>query len=742
MQTVSSAYKKSISGALRNRAYIRAYLGVINSKAQQNISADDQRNSLAYFSNIYEPLYGEGVQKPYATAEQDFSAVDGSMYFLPDEDSGYEYYNNGIVTDQLCGSVYFNFGVFDGLDIKGLTIDFGDCYPTEFVVQNDTVTRTYKNNKRTFTTEDTFDETSFLLITAVKMVNGSGRLRIYQLSTGVVNVFSNKQVKNFSQTEYVSSITDTLPSLDMNLTVDNQDLYYNPDLDESALSYLEVGQQMSVAFGYDVTGNGDIEWLPETTAYLKSWSASYLEAKFTATDKFDLMSGTYYNGAYSADGISLYDLAIDVLHDAGIADESEYYVDPYLKEIIVHNPVPAVKHTEALQIIANAGRCALYIGRNNRIYVKSSFVPDVYPSCNGETEYSNVEHVLDVDDKEAYAISSSGFSAVDGSMYFMTADSDYRYTGYISDQICDENGVFAENPIITLALEAGFPIFSFYMRFREVAPKEFHIKNYLQNELVEDITVTDPDIVYRYAEQFKMFDRMDIEFTVGAPNTRITVDVISLSDIITDYYITDSDLTQSLDSERLQKVKSISIVKNLYREGVQDEELASEEVTLNETDTERTVYFSDASAPVSVTIEGDSGITAEIIDSSCFFAKISFSGVTTTTTVKYSVVGKKYTVDKSPFVVSHNKSGEDITWDNPIISNDDQAQKVESWLSNYYLSNVEYSIGWRGDPRVDANDLFYLDNKTGLRPMIRSYENSLTFNGAFSGSMKARKVVM
>ena len=136
MQTVSSAYKKSISGALRNRAYIRAYLGVINSKAQQNISADDKRNSLAYFSNIYEPLYGEGVQKPYATAEQDFSAVDGSMYFLPDEDSGYEYYNNGIVTDQLCGSIYFNFGVFVGLDIKGLTIDFGDCYPTEFTVQN------------------------------------------------------------------------------------------------------------------------------------------------------------------------------------------------------------------------------------------------------------------------------------------------------------------------------------------------------------------------------------------------------------------------------------------------------------------------------------------------------------------------------------------------------------------------------------------------------------------------------
>lgn len=741
MQAVSSAYKESMKQPMRNRAYIRAYLGVINPKAQQNMEVDTEESNLAYFANAYTALHGEKPERIYATAEHNFTSVDGGMYFLPKKDSGYEYYNNGIVTEELCGSIKFTFGAFDGLDIKGLTIDFGDCYPTEFTIENDSVKRSYKNSKRVFQTEDTFDETSFIKVSALKMVNGDGRLRIYQISTGVVNVFGNKEVISFSQTEYVSSITDTLPSLDMNITVDNQALYYNPDLDDSALSYLEVGQQMSVELGYDVTGNGDIEWITETTAYLKSWSADYTQARFTASDKFDLMDGTYSKGKYSTDGTSLYALAEDVFADMGM-DNSEYYIDPYLKDILIYNPIPSVKHTEALQIIANAGRCALYIGRNNKIYVKSSFVPEVYPSCNGETEYSNIKSILDVSDKDAYGIASSNFTPVNGSVFFMPIDEDYLYTGYISEQVCDKNGFFKENPVITLNMESAFPVFTLSIKFREVAPKEFIIRNYLQGELVEEIKVENPELIYYRKEQMQMFDRMDMIFTIGQPNTRITVDAISFSDMITDYYITDSDLTSNLGADRLQKTKSISVVKSNYREKAESSDLASGEIAVDPENIYADVYFSNPSNPTGIVIEGDASVAAEIVEAYCYKAVIKFNGITASKTVKYKVVGNEYAVDELPYTVLHNKSGTDITWKNPLISTDEQAQKVEAWLANYYLSNVDYSINWRGDPRCDANDLFYLDNKTGLRPMIRSYSNTLSFNGAFSGSMKARKVVL
>lgn len=741
MQTVSNAYKESMAGSLRNRAYIRAYLGVINSKAQQNITVDNEENAFAYYANPYETLFGDAPEKIYATPEQEFSAVDGSMYFLPAENAGFEYYNNGIVSSEMLGSVTFTFGAFDGLDIKGLTIDFGDCYPTEFMIENDIVSRTYKNGSNLFQTEDTFDETSFLKITPLKMVNGEGRLRIYQFSTGLVKIFGNKEVKSFSQTEYVSSITDTIPSLDMSLTVDNQNLYYNPDIDDSTLSYLEVGQQISVAFGYDVTGNGNIEWLPETTAYLKSWSASYTDAKFSATDKFDLIDSNYSRGIYSAEGVSLYALAEDVFADIGI-EESEYYIDPYLDDILIHNPIPNVKHTEALQIIANAGRCALYIGRNNKIYIKSSFIPEIYPSCNGETEYSNVKSILDIADKDAYGIASSNFTPVDGSVFFMAKTEPYLYTGYVSKQICDKNGIFKDSPVIILNLEAAFPLFTLSIKFREVAPEEFIIRNYLQNELVEEIKVSKPDMLYRRNEQMKMFDRMEIVFTVGKPNTRITVDAISFSDMITDYYITDHEMTGTLNAERVQKTKSITVKKNNYRLNAEQADISSGTVIVDTDNTCIDVYFSNPSLAIAVSVENDSAVTAEIVESSSYWASIKFGNVTAKKELKYVVTGKEYMATESDYTVVHNKSGEEVSWSNPLISTDEQARKLESWLANYYLSNTDYSISWRGDPRVDANDLFYLDNRTGLRPMIRSYSNTFNFNGAFSGSMKARKVVL
>ena len=48
----------------------------------------------------------------------------------------------------------------------------------------------------------------------------------------------------------------------------------------------------------------------------------------------------------------------------------------------------------------------------------------------------------------------------------------------------------------------------------------------------------------------------------------------------------------------------------------------------------------------------------------------------------------------------------------------------------------------RGDPRIDANDIFYLELKERENPMICGYQNELHFDGAWDASMKARKVVL
>lgn len=743
MQDVSQAYKQGMKQPFRNRGYIKVRIGIVNSKAQENVEAGDARNQFTYFSDNERVFDAYTVDRIYAVGEQDFSKVDGSMYFLPGEEAGLEFYNNGIVTNQLLGSVYISFSGIAGLDIKGLTINFGECYPVRLSIASDSGTKIYENDRPLFVTEDVFDETSYFVITPLAMVNGEGRMRLYQFTCGISNNFSNKEVKSYTFKDYVSSITDVIPSQDMSLTIDNQNLYYSPDNPESTIAYMEQGQEIKVAFGYDVTGCGNIEWLNETTTYLKTWSATDVEAKFTAVDIFDYkLSGTYYRGMYRETGISLYDLAIDVLHDAGVIDEREYFVDPYLQDVIVYNPVPAVKHSEALQIIANAGRCALYVDRQGSIHLQSSFIPDMTAFSNGETAYSHVSNILVNDKKDAYALHSRDFSPVDGSIFFMPSDGGYLNTGYISEQVSDNNGDFEDNPRVFIHLESGFICYGLIIRYRNTAPKTFHIRTYYQNVPVQDVLVTDPALEYATNEHFRLFDQMELVFIKGQPNTRITLDHIFFGDV-TDYTISRTyNLRGAPTAIRQNKIKSIAVKRSLYRKGQEQKDLFSEERIFDAGDKECLAYFSKASYGLSVEVEDNASVSAEILDYSSYYARLRFTGDLEGVSVKYVVKGYEYQVDEHYMRMMHNGSGEEKTWSNPLISTLEMAKDLEEWLAAYFLGDVDYQITWNGDPRTEANDLFYLELKDREKVLIRAYQNELKFSGAWSGTIKARKAAL
>lgn len=83
MQLASKEYIESMKQPLRNRGYIKVSIGVINSDAQNNAVVETRENPITYFSDAQKPFDGYTVNKVYATAEQNFSRVDSSMYFLP-----------------------------------------------------------------------------------------------------------------------------------------------------------------------------------------------------------------------------------------------------------------------------------------------------------------------------------------------------------------------------------------------------------------------------------------------------------------------------------------------------------------------------------------------------------------------------------------------------------------------------------------------------------------------------------
>lgn len=741
MQNVSQAYKVSMKGNKRNRAYIKATIGIVNSDAQRNLTASDSRNNFTFFSTP-DMLDFSGEKKIYATGEQNFSKADGSMYFLP-SDKAEIGYNNGLVSNGILGTIYLSFGSVSGLDIKGMSIDFGECYPVDFSIEYDGGTYEYTGNKKSYwTTEDVFNGISYLKITPTKMVNGFCRLRIFNVVCGIANTFSNKDTISYSFKDYISPISEILPSQDMILIVDNQDLYYSADNPDSALAYMEVGQDIEVSFGYDIDGTGNVEWLPPNTCYLKSWSADDRQARFLATDRFDYMSDIYYKGLYRTDGISLYDLGVDVFQDAGLFPD-EYFLDPHLKNVIVYNPMPPVAHSEALQIIANAGRCALYEDRNRRIHMQSSFVPDMLASSYDDTVFSHVENVLKNDTKDAYAMTSKEFSKVDGSLFFLPKDVDYLNTGYVSEEVSDWDGNFALTPKITITLDSGYIAYGIRINFRNVPPEQFHIITYYNDDTVGDVTVQNPGLEYVSNDQFDLFDRMELVFLKGAANSRVVIDNISIGDA-TDYHITYGyDLLQTPIGTRKNKVQSINIQRNIYKETTEaSRELMQESVTISPDQNECVAYLPNASYDLSVSILDNTSISCAIIECSNYYAKLRFSGQTEEVIVKYSVSGKEYVVETNCYIKKHHPNGEVISWSNPMVSSQEHAKDLEEWLATYYLGDVEYSLKWRGDPRTDANDLFYLELKGREKTAIRCFQNELSFNGAWSGTMGARKVVL
>ena len=99
-------------------------------------------------------------------------------------------------------------------------------------------------------------------------------------------------------------------------------------------------------------------------------------------------------------------------------------------------------------------------------------------------------------------------------------------------------------------------------------------------------------------------------------------------------------------------------------------------------------------------------------------------------------------MDELYYRVNHNDTGIEKAWSNPLISTEELAKDQEEWLASYYLGDVDYQITWNGDPRTDANDLFYLELKERDTTMIRAYQNELKYSSGWSGTLKARKEVL
>lgn len=738
MQKVSKAYKESMKSSLRERAYIMISFGLVNQEAQAKATVDN--GSYAYYSNK-DNIFGEHIDDTvYATLEEEFTKVDGSMFFLPRATEGGRYYDTGIVSDKLVSEarceVVISLNTI-ATDFKGLTINFGENYPVDFDIVGSTgQTIEFRGNtKSKWSTEEVLENTTYIKLVFYKMKNPQSRLRIYSIMFGYGLVYYNDSVMSSALDSYVSPIGADVPQFDFSVTLKNYDHYFNVDNPNSAINYLETGQEMDIMYGYQTPGSDTIEWIQGNHLWCSEWESDDNTATIRCQDIFRNMDGEYVKGLYSAAGKSYYALAEEILKDAGI---SEYYIDPRLKKLYSNNPIPRVKYKEALQIIANACRCVLTQSRDGKVQIKSNFMPSASIATNGEETYSNAVNVLTDTPKVEYATLAGNYTPTDGTMFFLPRNGKAALTtGYVSKEISGANGTFTKNPVVTITMEAIRAYYGLKLVFGTALPAAFTIRTYKGGEPVNEYPVEKDEIntTSIILRDFDDFDVMKIEFTKTAePYNRIVLNYFSLSDVV-DFTMNRRDMTSSPKAIKQELIKEVIVPCYTYQENNREENLVYEDIDVVAGEVE-TYYIQDPSYGYKVKLDEVEG-KATVVAWGNYFVTIKFN---VTGSFKLEVQGYRYKIVEKYATVSLNARGKTVKWKNPLISNTTMANELAAWLADYYTAGIEYEYDTRGNPELDTTDIVYQENEFHDGMRVNIYRHTVNFKQAFSGRVTARRI--
>lgn len=565
MIKASNAYKSAMQKKIRDRAYISITLGVVNGDAQNTAYFD---GNYAYWGNKVLPFRNDAEYTEYATLEQNYMRVDGQMYFLPRETSGlYQLRNAPLTTQNIMETVKVTFP--QEYSIKGLTIDFGKYYPTSFKIVTDEKELTYTNDKNDFSTTDVIGNTTNIQIIPISMVGGNKRLRVEKIVMGVGLTYRNNDVSASSFEEFVNGISAEIPYRKLSVTILDKNNVYNVDDDNSFINFLETGQKMELSYGMVLSDN-TVEWHKKATMLLTDWNSKKNQMSFTANDVLSTLEDTYTIGNKIYDRTA-YAEAISILTDAGF-EPDEYFVDDCLRDVNLHNPMPEASHKECLQLLCNASRCILFVDSDGRVNIKANFAnvidpEDMQVTSNGTAWWGNATNVL-YGNNNVYAELTRNFMRVDGSQLFLPRNTGtaIEQTGYVTSNVSDENGLFSENPVLTLKLPAAYTYYGLYISFQGNPPKEMKVSTYNGDTLLKTFKYDDLKEKSLLNDEFENFDSIRFEITKAYPKNRVLIDKISFGDL-SDYELKKDSMTENPYGYAERKTKDVFVKIYTFQNG-------------------------------------------------------------------------------------------------------------------------------------------------------------------------------
>ena len=549
-------------------------------------------------------VFGVEHAGDYITFETDYWTVgDGTQLIMPTDsddylETGYVSTGKSNVSGALSPSVVFYTNFENPYEFIGLTIQFTSAYPRRCEVQ------AYLNGTRVFIKSSPVDGLLFILNQPIPLCDRlvftcsgdlkdgeTGRLRSYNririasIMLGVTRTFTNSDIISTSQDSFIDPVTSQLPYNNFRMTIQNFDKDYNPDNPEGIWKYFENGQDLTIKYGVE-TGTG-VEWIPNAKLLLSDAPTVEInKATFTASDTLSYLTETYYKGVYSAEGATLYDLAIAVLQDAGV---TKYHIPEALQNTTTNAYLPIVSHKECLQLIANAGRCILFCDSEGAICMREELEPSYTLEDNSHADWSSLTSAFfGANDVDYITFESDRWDVGNDKQYIMpTESSEYIANGYVSSVLSGEGGVFDTPVVITINSSIPVNSDSYSITFdniNEIYATDFTVQFYYtefdNNTLIKEITVTENDsTTWTYDDSIIEYTKVIITITaINVEGNRLKIYNIS-GGRETDYYL---DYTVSLERPVLKRgalLRQVDVVKHTFTVDEDVTELINESTT-------------------------------------------------------------------------------------------------------------------------------------------------------------------
>ena len=371
MKIVSDRLKEVMNQNIRPATQFQASLEMRDRSVESDATVTTSK-ATSFSTGVFDETH----DGDYVTFEKDFFRVGSNQRILPDGD----YIKNGYVSSVLCDSR----GVFTEIpfieisldktqSFVGMTYEFAYAYPTQIRVtyylgdEQQGQFMSYPTDVIFVDAKNRLSEFDRIKFEFLSMSEPNRRLRIARISFGYEKKFNMGDILSVNHNLSIDPISSSLPYEKLTLKVNNLDKDYNPDNPQGLWVYFTNGQELTIRYGMEV--DGEVEWVDAGKLYLSDApTVDANSASFEAVDAISTLTNEYNKGYWREEGISLFDLAVDVLNDAGI---TKYTLSESLKNIITFAPMPILPHRECLQMIANAGECVLHTDAQGVVVIEN-----------------------------------------------------------------------------------------------------------------------------------------------------------------------------------------------------------------------------------------------------------------------------------------------------------------------------------------------------------------------------------